>query len=284
MFWLLLACTGEISGTTQGGEDSGSADSASNTDDTGAGVQTDLRQAGPYAVNSEALTWSLSCEAETTRHWPAGVSEPPVVLLSHGFARSKENMAEIAEHLASWGLEVYTPDLCAFSDHAANGADLAAAAATLGRPVVYMGYSAGGLASVLAGAQDSSAVGVVGLDPVDNDGAGAAAGLTLPSLGLFGEPRACNAESNGLAMFPRQLIATGADHCDFEGPTDGVCEVFCDGAEASDDPERRAAIRALATAAGLGLHGDDALLAAWWSPEGEWGSQLVAAGLLRAAP
>ena len=100
--------------------------------------------------------------------------------------------------------------------------------------VIYAGFSAGALAALVAARNDPSALGVVTLDLVDAQGIGerAAQGLDKPLIGLVGEPTNCNANENSSAVFAamhqaQQLRIAGAGHCDFEAPTDALCELVC---------------------------------------------------------
>ena len=274
MLALLLACTTatppnepQETGTQETGQDSGTDDTSSPPDD--------LSQAGPSTVSATSETQSASCEIELERFTPQGVTNPPLVILSHGFARDRKNMVELGEHLASWGFDVAVPTLCTLgltnTNHPQNGEDLVTLSQALGGSPIYVGYSAGGLASVLAASQDSSARGWLGLDPVDSEDLGLAVAGAIPQCGLFSEPSSCNASSNGTAWFQsgESLRITDANHCDLEGPTDQLCTAFCAAGSSSPDPLRQEVVWALTTAAVLGLDGDDTALSAWWTPGGE---------------
>ena len=162
-----------------------------------------------------------------------------LVVLAHGFLRSQARMQTLAATLAAAGHRVATLDFCNASPwngrHAQNGLDMVALARHLGaRRVVYAGFSAGGLAAVIAGRADPSSIGVVTLGLVETQGLGvrAAKGLDKPLLALAGEPTNCNALDNGRAVFAatdwaRVQRIDGAGHCDFEAPTDGLCELIC---------------------------------------------------------
>ena len=64
-----------------------------------------------------------------------------------------------------------------------------------GGKVIYAGHSAGGLSAVLAAKAATSSLAVLGLDLTDADGLALAAAndVTVPALGLIGEPSSCNA-------------------------------------------------------------------------------------------
>jgi hypothetical protein len=127
---------------------------------------------------------------------------------------------------------------------------------------LYAGFSAGGLAAVVAGRQDPGALGVVALDLVDQDaiGVAAASGLDAPLVGLVGEPSACNAQNNGLAVYDVHARAEvipvpGATHCDFETPTDGLCRLVCEPGDRPPHASPRPRIVELTTRAVAGLLG-----------------------------
>jgi dienelactone hydrolase len=124
------------------------------------------------------------------------------------------------------------------------------------RRVVYAGFSAGGLAAVLAAVEDPAALGVLALDLVDQGGLGvrAAARLDKPLVGLMGDPSACNARGNGMAVLaagPRARVEriAGAGHCDFESPTDWLCEQVCGARKTGEDAPGEQILKAAVTAA-----------------------------------
>ncbi|WP_201247129.1 alpha/beta hydrolase [Halochromatium salexigens] len=169
--------------------------------------------------------------------------EPTLVVLGHGFLRSQARMRGLAEAIAAAGLAVATLDLCNMRPwagrHQQNGLDMIALARHLQAEVgggerIYVGFSAGGLAALVAARHDQRALGVVTLDLVDTQGIGqrAARQLEQPLLGLAGSPTDCNAQGNAEALFAerkqaRLLRIPQAGHCDFEAPTDVLCEWLC---------------------------------------------------------
>lgn len=284
--WLLLAplCACGASGKTDGGPADSAADGAQ-----------DYAADGPWPVSSQDGDTPLStgCDMAWTRFSPQDAAAAPAVVLAHGFARSRANMAGWGEHLASWGLDVVTPDLChatfTDADHAQNGLDLLALseALELAAPL-YAGHSAGGLAAFLAAAQSADSLGVLGLDPVDSGDLGleAAPALAAPAYAVIGESSLCNAANNGAGMVlaapdGRVLRAVEADHCDFEDPTDEVCTALCQASDdASDDAGIHDVIGRLATGfllarAGLDPSGLDA-----WSVGSESYEAEIAAGAI----
>ena len=202
-------------------------------------------------VRVDGIAVSASgCEIGYSILRPAGGVGPVDVVLAHGFLRSRAQMAGLATALAAQGVTTLTLELCNMRPwngaHAANADDMRRLAQAFGRDaIVYAGFSAGALAAVLAASRDPGTAGVVVLDLVDRDGMGAraAARVTAPIHGLFGEPAACNAYGNGRDVLARAPLAHsetagGASHCDFEAPTDNLCRLVC---EPADRPAQIAA-------------------------------------------
>ncbi|NEX18461.1 MAG: hypothetical protein C1943_18125 [Halochromatium sp.] len=101
-----------------------------------------------------------------------------LVILGHGFLRSQARMAGLAETIAAAGIPVATLDFCNMrfwdGQHQQNGLDMMALARHLGgvQPVIYVGFSAGALAALVAARNDPEALGAVTLDLVDAQGIG----------------------------------------------------------------------------------------------------------------
>ena len=217
-----------------------------------------------HRVEPGQVASATGCTLEYRRYRPEAPVTEVRVVLAHGFLRTQDRMVDLARRLADAGVETVTLDFCntRFWDgrHFRNGLDMVRVADALGEtPVIYAGFSAGGLAAVVAGRNDPRTLGVVGLDLVDAGGLGegAAAGLDRPLLGLVGDPSPCNAENNGLAVFaaaPRAIVerVAGAEHCDFESPTDWLCRLICRRSAPEPASPRRDIIDA-ATAAILSL-------------------------------
>jgi dienelactone hydrolase len=242
-------------------------------------IAPDYAAAGPAeaATDTGSFAAGEGCTLNYTRFRPDGARGEVLVLLVHGFARTQAQMAGWGAHWASWGAEVVTPQMCRLgltnTDHPANGRHLAALADHLadGRPVILAGYSAGGLAAVLA-APAVGPVGVLGLDAVDNNdlGVAAAAGIAAPVAGLFAEPAQCNASGNGVAMIGAAADSTAikvleADHCSYESPTDRLCTTLCRRGD-RDDEAIELAIRALSTSFVAWRGGLLPEAQQWWTP------------------
>ena len=281
------------SADTDDSADTGAPEDTGDTGDTGDTEPTlpDLRSTGPHGVGSEVdyVEVDDDCHMELVVVSPAGTDPIGTVVLSHGFLRSGNKMTGWAEHMASWGLRVVVPELCHLtardSDHEANGAELALLVDAMGLgPVVYAGHSAGGLASLLALTHDPDALGGVGLDPVDADSLGASASVSQPMHVLVGEPGLCNSSANGVDLArgtPWKVSEAG--HCDFENPTDAVCDLACGQANPTfDDNTLQQTIRGMLTAGVLGLSGDADTARAWWAEGGEYNAVLQGMGALQA--
>jgi len=282
---------------TDTSEDAPSSDTESDYEDTGEELEplTDFLQTGPYSVSAESRTASVTncSNMSYSVYSPSGVTNPTIVVLGHGFARGADVMAGWAEHLSSWGVEILLPTLCHYNvftgvDHEMNGQNMKELAALHNATdVVYAGHSAGGLAAIIAASQDVNAIGVVGLDTTDTEdvpgvedyiGLSYASSVRCPAYALIGEPSTCNSNNNGLGLFRMMpdynaVKITSADHCDFENPTNFVCELSCTNSTVVfGDEEISEAIITLGTAAIISLTGISEDGERIWSEEGlrEW--------------
>jgi hypothetical protein len=215
-------------------------------------------EAGQVALApvSGRLQAASGCDYDYTVYRSGPGDRPADVVLAHGFLRDSDRMADLARALAGAGLTTVTLDLCNMrpwdGGHRDNALEMRRVAERLAMPrPIYAGFSAGGLAALLAAADDPDTAGVLALDLVDQAGMGrqAAARLSRPVIGLFGDASSCNANLNGLdavngAPLGEVVRIGGATHCDFESPTDGLCRLVCEPEGRSPDAaaERRAVI------------------------------------------
>ena len=186
---------------------------------------------------------------------PAGPGPSPVVVVAHGFTRNRHTMAGWGGLLASEGFVVLVPDLPTWADHARNGravAELLAAAQAgslipkpkLSGRTALVGFSAGGMSTLLAAADTTNLTCWVGLDPVagGQQANRAAAGLRIPAFVLRAEPAPWNAHGNSREIFAAlpgpafSLAVIGASHVDAENPTSRAADWAC----GRSAPERRA--------------------------------------------
>ena len=215
--------------------------------------------ATPAAV--QTLVHALDGHLVTLDVYPAAGPLRGAAILSHGFTRSRRTLAGHAQALADTGVLVLTPDLPCTFDFRCNARALASLVGLLraGGPfgarvesVMLVGFSAGGLSSLLA-ASTAGVVGFVGLDPFDRTipgeterlGLAAAGRLRTETLLLRAPPSRCNADAVAAAwgtvlpaLWRDELIA-GASHCDFESPSDWMCRLAC----GDTDPVRQQRVR-----------------------------------------
>ena len=192
-----------------------------------------------YDIVEGKLTSSTGCDVAYTFFRPRKVSKDVMVILGHGFMRSKGRMIDLTRHLASWGISVVAVEFCNSKlwagNHDLNGADMVAVARKLNADrVIYAGFSAGGLSALAAAGLDKNTIALFGLDLVDNKGLGKkiAPELTIPLYGLIAAPSICNADNNGLESYKaasdsRVVEVEDATHCHFEFPFDGKCSIAC---------------------------------------------------------
>lgn len=217
-------------------------------------------RADRFTVQSGSTPSATGCRIETTRFRPRHPRTQVPVILAHGFLRDQRRMAGLAQALAETGIPALTLNLCNSRPwngrHVQNGLDMIAVARDLGATqVVYGGFSAGALAALVAGRLDPHALGVLVLDLVDTQGIGVgmARALNKPLIGLAGDPAGCNARNNGRAVFAVSLkghvtAIPGASHCDFESPTDWLCESLCGDLDGGAAARRRMIIETSITA------------------------------------
>ena len=95
-------------------------------------IGPDYRNQGKVSYDSleGKLISSTGCEVAYTFFRPKDVSKDILVILGHGFMRSKRRMVYLAQHLASWGLSVVNLEFCNSKfwagNHDFNGADMVA--------------------------------------------------------------------------------------------------------------------------------------------------------------
>lgn len=258
-FTAVLAACLLLSGCAGGG-----AESLRQTSSSKAEAASPRADGGALGVRRARFTSDSGCVIRYSRYASVHARPGDLVVVAHGFLRSQARMAGLAEALAASGMTALTLDFCADNPlagrHFRNGmAMMALARAEGARRVVYVGFSAGGLAALVAGRNDPRSLGVVALDLVDAQGLGVlmAERFRTPLVGLVGEPSACNAGNNGLAVYaatPNAVVRRfpGAGHCDFESETDWLCRLACPAGRPDAATARDAIIRATVDAvAGL---------------------------------
>jgi hypothetical protein len=245
----------------------------------------DYREEGTFDVTkSDATVAIASCEGgmmDVTRYEP-NVAGGPVVILAHGPVRSKDHMADVAAHMSSWGLTVWTPQLCHSSlvdtNHQQNASDLVELADTTDQATLFMGHSTGALSAYIAGSLDDDAVAVFAMDMLEWGTLGAdAQAAAITTYGLASPTNLCNGNDDGLAFYDDGWRMLGASHCSFESPSDEGCTAICGG------PGKPAGmvkgIGALATAFALWQTGEDPLGEQLFI-DGNWADAMTASGLV----
>jgi len=265
---IFSGCVGNVS--TPVGEDG---------DDAYSIIGADYRNRGitPYESIDDKLVSASGCKVAYTYYKSRDLPKDTLVVLGHGFMRSKKRMTYLAQHLASWGLSVVNVEFCNSKlwagNHDRNGADMVAVSQILNTgKVIYIGFSAGGLAALLAADRDENTQALFGLDMVDHRELGnkIAPALTVPFYGLIAAPSACNAHNNGLdayasAPHSRVLEVADASHCHFEFPADEKCLFVCGkGEKQVSRTNIQQAIVGLTTAFLLWQTGIDVNGQTWW--------------------
>lgn len=275
--------------------DSSTATSAGKTNSEDI-IGPDYRKNGtvPFGRSDGKLASSSGCEVNYTFFEPEGEFSDVVVVLGHGFMRSKQRMDHLAQHLASWGVAVVNVDFCNSrwwaGHHDRNGADMVAVSQQLrAEKTIYVGFSAGGLAALVAADLDRGAVAVFGLDMVDNKGLGKkiTPQLSIPFYGLVAPASICNAKNNGLdsyvlAPVSLAVLIEDSSHCHFEFPVDGKCSFFCGkGEKQFTRDEIQETILGLTTAFVLWKSGIAPSAAEWWADGGNHFRRLLQTGHIK---
>lgn len=271
-----------------GDDDGGPIDSDDAT------LSQDYRQLGATKVTSKKQMFAGSdCSFEYETFTPGEVASDVQVIIAPGFAlaeglgSSREALTPLAQHLASWGLVTHTVKLCTNGgsiNHAGNGAAIAEFGEKLGgKRVIYAGFSAGGLGSMIAASQAKNTLAYFGLDAVDKDDLASAAldELKVPVYALVGEPSSCNSDANMRAQYEgrdiRVVKVEGAQHFIFEGSAcEGIKCVACNGGGA----EEATAVRALMSAFVVGTAGLDKGAFRWWQTDSDEWKVLADQGLI----
>jgi len=214
-------------------------------------LSSTLAHAAP-PVQTRQMT--LAGEATAVDLYAVDATPPrALVVIAHGFTRSRARHVVLARRLAAEGFFVAVPDLPYWTRAHGNAdaiVDLVKAVGTErvldAQPVVLIGTSAGGLASLLAAGRVPRLALWVGLDPVDAFGVAesAARNMKVPAVVIRGPSSPCNAGGSArriagwLANLRADRRVDDASHCDFEDPTNARCEAFCGASE----PARQALI------------------------------------------
>lgn len=207
--------------------------------------------AHPFDTQTQELTLAgreVSVDIYVPQRRPTG----PIVVVAHGFTATRKNMSGWGEHLAEAGFVTVVPDLPYWSDHKRNSQAVKDLARMIekgeisglradSKRLALVGFSAGGLATFIAAAQDPKVACWIGLDPVDSDEAGQriASSVKCPSLMLRARSSQCNKHANSKRWADdmpncRMEQIPDASHCDIEDPANPTCRLAC----GQRDPDR----------------------------------------------
>ena len=203
----------------------------------------------PSGVQRTSLRVPLSAEeVSVSVYVPKKVEGAlPVAIVAHGFTRSRRYMAGWGAALAENGMIAVVIHQPAFADWAHNGRAIAELAGLLRAEgdaltglkttgdIALVGFSMGGLATLLAAEADPEIRCWVGLDPVDFKGRGvrAISSLDMPQCILRAEPAAWNRSGNARKLIEGSegplftIKVRDATHCDVEEPTDLAGKLAC---------------------------------------------------------
>ncbi|MBY7733660.1 dienelactone hydrolase family protein [Francisella philomiragia] len=168
----------------------------------------------------------------------------PVVIVVHGFSRSKDNMSGWGNFLADHGYFVVVPNLPFWANHGKNAEFISELinyiysnidyTSIINNDLALVGFSAGGLATLIATSENTKVKLWIGFDPVDvgNLGSQAAKNINCPTYIIAAPASACNANSNYkdfiTSLKDNTLIKIDeAVHVDAEWPTSRFAEFFC---------------------------------------------------------
>lgn len=168
----------------------------------------------------------------------------PVVIVVHGFSRSKNNMSGWGNFLASHGYFVVVPNLPFWTNHNKNAEFISELinyiysnsdyTSIINNDLALVGFSAGGLTTLIATSENTRVKLWIGLDPVDvgNLGTQASKNVNCPTYIIAAPASACNANNNYKDFLTNLKDNTlvkidGAVHVDAESPTSRFAEFFC---------------------------------------------------------
>ncbi len=200
----------------------------------------------PAGIGKETQHLTLAgYSVAVTLYYPANREAAPLVVVAHGFTRSKRYMAGWGIALARQGFIAAVPTQPTLMNHKLNAQALAELLHHLRDPkaqlevkpngqAAFLGFSMGGLTTLLA-AEKTPVDAWVGLDPVDMNGTGqiAAKQLRIPCAVLRAEPSASNMQGNARAIFEQlagkkiTLKVREATHLDPESPSDYLGQWVC---------------------------------------------------------
>ncbi|MCP5557285.1 MAG: dienelactone hydrolase family protein [Verrucomicrobiaceae bacterium] len=202
----------------------------------------------PESVTRTKHTLQLSKDRVTADvYLPKGVETAPVVMVVHGFSRSRNNMSGWGVLLAQQGFIVVVPTMPKLSANLRNGRAMrelldevmAGKLFTAPHPqphnAALVGFSMGGCVTLLAAEKNPHVAAWVGLDPVDFSGLGEKVikDLAVPSLIVRAEPAPFNLNGNSRHLITAAhgpmtaMCVKDSTHCDAENPSSPLANLAC---------------------------------------------------------
>ena len=200
----------------------------------------------PKHVVRQTQTVSLTGKTVAVDFYlPEQAEGAPVVIVAHGFSRSRRYMAGWGGLLAEHGFIAAVLDQPSFTGKVRNARAIAELLGAIhsgsvklpakpGPRSALVGFSMGGFATLVATTR-THVDAWVGLDPVDFAGrcVGIAQELKIPAAILRAEPAAWNRDGNARGILSAlrsphfALKVLDATHCDVEWPSDLAGQIAC---------------------------------------------------------
>jgi dienelactone hydrolase len=215
------------------------------------GCATPVRQFATLPATAPAVSvQTLDADLSSTRlrfdvYVPEGDRPAPLVVVAHGWLRGRAQMAGWGKRLAEEGFIAAVPDLPTFSDHPFNARAMNELITWLcsnpslsshidSQRIGIIGFSSGGLSSLLAAVDNPKIRIWVGLDPVELRGLGVEAAKHFHQKAVIvrAPPSSWNHEGNAVAILRSlpggcaDIVVPDAIHIDPEWPTDWQMELL----------------------------------------------------------
>lgn len=202
----------------------------------------------PAGITRTKHTVQLSKDRVTADvYLPKDVKSAPVVMVVHGFTRSRNNMSGWGVLLAQQGFIVVVPTMPKLSANVRNGLAMrelldqvmAEKLFTAPHPqphhAALVGFSMGGCVTLLAAEKNPHVAAWVGLDPVDFSRLGEKVikELAVPSLVVRAEPAPFNLNGNCRHLVTAAhgpmtaMCVKDSTHCDAENPSSPLANLAC---------------------------------------------------------
>jgi len=202
---------------------------------------------GPYdhVIEKNTFETTSSCNLKYRRFVPIEKSgsrkktdDQPIIFIMHGLYRPSSTMQGYGAHLASRGMETVVLEPCSLklpiNVIKSNAQDILDLSNHFDKKIIYIGYSGGGLSTVLAAEQYQKAKAFLGLDAGGwgDIGLREVKDIDIPFAGIFGPPKAFNIFGKGakLASLNHNIMVhyiPDSRHCHYENPDSNLCHLIC---------------------------------------------------------